>query len=177
MRLPIAVQQFVSSSFNLWEEDWFVLASGDYSTGQFNCMTISWGSLGIMWNKPFVQVVVRPGRYTFEFMEKYPDFSISHFPRNFHSSLQILGSRSGRDGNKIQEAGLTPCSSEKIFAPSFAEADLVFECRKMFSQDFNPDGFLLPEIINQYPQPDYHRQYFGEILSIQGAEQFFRPME
>ena len=36
-------------------------------------MTVSWGSMGMIWNKPFIQVVVRPQRHTFEFMEKYPD--------------------------------------------------------------------------------------------------------
>lgn len=177
MRHPIPIQQFKCSSFTLWNNEWFVLTSGDYSSGKYNCMTISWGSMGIMWNKPFVQVVVRPGRYTFEFMEKYPEFTISHFPASCHSALLILGSLSGREGNKIKKANLTPCPSSSVSAPSFEEADLVFECRKMFSQDFNPKGFLLPEIFDQYSQPDYHKQYFGEILSIQGEKEYSNGIE
>jgi hypothetical protein len=35
-----------------------------------NMMIIGWGSIGCMWWKPFVQIVVRPQRYTFEYTEK-----------------------------------------------------------------------------------------------------------
>ena len=74
-------------------------------------MTISWGSLGVMWGRPFVQVVVRPQRYTFEFMERYQTFTLCAFPRQYHQALSLLGTKSGRDGDKIAEAGLTPTSA------------------------------------------------------------------
>lgn len=172
MRETIPFYQFKYSPFALWDNEWFLLASGDLSSGNFNCMTISWGSMGIMWNKPFVQVVVRPGRYTYGFMEKYSDFTLSHFAREYRPALQLLGSRSGRDGNKIKDSGLTPTPSLSVAAPSFEEADLVIECKKIYAEDFNPAHFFDPIINTQYPQSDFHRQYFGEIVSISGSNDY-----
>lgn len=129
-------------------------------------MTVAWGSLGAMWNKPFVQVVVRPVRYTYEFMERYDTFTLCAFPEAYRKALSLLGSKSGRDSDKIAESGLTPIPSTKVTAPGFAEADLIVECRKIYWDDFDPAHFLLPEIAQNYPQKDYHRVYFGEIVAI-----------
>jgi hypothetical protein len=59
-----------------------------------------------------------------------------------------------------------------VKAPSFAEAELTIECVKMYWQDMDPSRFLLPEIEGKYPQKDYHRIYFGEIVAILGADRF-----
>jgi len=51
-----------------------------------------------MWDKPFAMVVVRPTRYTFEFMNRYPDFTLTAFPQKYRKDLSLLGKKSGRDG-------------------------------------------------------------------------------
>jgi len=170
----ISLKEFKTDIFSLFDDDWFLLTSGNFQTGHFNCMTISWGSLGTIWNRPFAQVAVRPTRYTFEFIDNYPDFSLCGFSKNYRPALQILGAKSGRDGNKIAQAGLTPVSSTMIGSPSFAEASLVLECRKMYSQDMDPHRFLDPGIMNNYSKQDYHRLYFGEILELRGSEKYFQ---
>jgi flavin reductase (DIM6/NTAB) family NADH-FMN oxidoreductase RutF len=86
----IPVQTFCSKAFTLFDEDWFLLTSGDFASGRFNTMTISWGSLGTLWNKPVAQVVVRPTRHTFSFLESFADFSLCSFSREYRKSLQFL---------------------------------------------------------------------------------------
>jgi len=154
---------------DLWENQWLLLTSGDWQQMHYNAMTVAWGSLGVMWNKPFAQVVVRPTRYTYEFMEKYDTFTLCTFSSRHRKALQLLGSKSGRHGDKIKESGLTPMPSELVAAPSFAEAEMIFECRKIYWDDFAPANFLAPAIEKNYPRKDYHRIYFGEILLIQSA--------
>jgi flavin reductase (DIM6/NTAB) family NADH-FMN oxidoreductase RutF len=168
----IPFEQFIAHPFRLWEPDWLLLTSGDFTTGHYNCMTIGWGSLGVMWGRPFIQVVVRPQRYTYQFMEQYPTFTVSAFPKQYHRALNILGTKSGRDGDKIAEAGLTPRASEIIAAPHFAEAELVLECKKIYSSDFDPKHFTDPEIARNYPKHDYHRIYYGQILSLRGTDKY-----
>lgn len=165
-RRKIAVKEFNTNIFHAWDKEWFLLTSGDFAKNEYNTMTVAWGSLGIMWNKPFVQVVVRPTRYTYEFMEKYESFTLSAFAREYRKSLQLLGSTSGRDGDKIAESGLTPIASQKIAAPAFEEARLILECRKIYWQDFDHTHFLDDSIEKKYPKKDYHRVYFGEIVAI-----------
>lgn len=171
-RKPIDVKALSVQSYSLFEEQWLLLTSGDFAAGDFNTMTISWGSLGVMWNKPFVQVVVRPGRYTYGFIERYDTFSLCALPEQYHQALSLLGTKSGRDGDKIAESGLTPTAASRIAAPVFAEAELVLECRKMYWQDLDPQHFLSPDIARNYPRLDYHRAYFGEILAVSGIDRY-----
>ncbi len=168
----IDVSNLLVRAHHLWAEQWMLLTAGDFTQDRFNCMTVAWGSLGTMWGKPFVQAVVRPSRYTREFMEGYDTFTVCAFPGEQHKALQLLGSRSGRDGNKIAEAGLTPTAATVVGAPGYVEAELVIECRKIYWQDMDPSGFLDPEIGKNYPQKDYHRIYFGEIVAVSGSDRF-----
>ncbi len=171
-RSPIAIERFAVKPYSFFEIDWLLLSSGDFESRHFNAMTISWGSLGVMWGKPFAQVVVRPVRYTYEFMERYDSFTICAFPKKYHQALSLLGAKSGREGNKIAQAGLTPVASTCVAAPGYVEAELIIECRKMYWQDFDPSHFLNPAIARNYPQKDYHRIYYGEILAVQGTGQY-----
>src|SRR5512140_1249213 len=114
----IEPMRFGADVFHLFNRQWLVLASGDLAADAFNAMTISWGSLGIMWDKPIVQVAVRPTRHTHGFMERYPTFTVSAFPEAFRPALDVLGSHSGRDGDKLAEAGVTAVASTRVAAPS-----------------------------------------------------------
>lgn len=172
---PIAFNDFVVRSHDLWARQWMLLTSGDFAEGRFNCMAVGWGSLGTMWGKPFAQVVVRPTRYTRQFMEQYDTFTLCAFPDEYRAAIQLLGTKSGRDSDKISESGLTPAASAAVAAPCFVEAELVIECRKIYWQDMDAANFLDPEIERNYPQKDYHRIYFGEISAIRGVERSRRP--
>ena len=171
-RSPINMDSFIIQAHSLWLKKWLVLTCGDFEKGTFNAMTVGWGSFGIMWNKPFAQVVVRPTRYTYEFMEKYESFTLCAFPKEYRKALRVIGSKSGRDGNKIAEAGLTPIASAKVASPGFAQAELIVELKKMYWSDFDPDHFLDNTIENNYPLKDYHRAYFGEILAINATPSY-----
>ena len=168
----IPFDKFVARPIDLWSSKWFILTAGDYEKGRYNAMTVAWGSVGVAWKKPFVQVVVRPTRHTYSFIEKYDTFSLCTFPEEFRKSLQLIGSTSGRDGDKISAAGLTIQASKNIAAPSFVEAELILECRKTYWDDLKPTHFLNDQIDTNYPEKDYHRIYFGEIITISGIDSY-----
>jgi len=146
-----------------------LLAAGDFARKDFNAMTISWGSLGVIWGKPFAQVFVRKSRYTYQFMEKSESFTLSVFPEERRGGLSYCGSHSGRSGDKLRLAGLTPTASLSVSAPGFEEAELLIECRKMYFSEMFPAHFLDQSIQANYPAPqDYHRVYFGEVVAVSG---------
>lgn len=174
----MSLQKITYNQLNLnvlhaWNSGWYLLTAGDFASGAYNTMTVSWGSIGVMWNKPFIQVVVRPQRHTYAFIEKYSTFTLSAFPESYRPALNLLGTKSGRDGDKIAEAGLTPIASSLVAAPTFAEAELVFECEKMYYDDINPAHFLAEHIAPHY-KGDYHRVYYGAIKAIMGIEKYQR---
>jgi len=171
----IPFHKFRVCPHDLWNNRWLALAAGDFAGKDFNAMTVAWGSLGTMWSKPFVQIVVRPGRHTYGFTERYDTFTLCAFPQKYTKALQIIGSKSGRQGNKLAEAGLTPCAASVVAAPAFTEAELILECRKVYRDSVRPDGFLDPAIEQNYPAKNYHRIYFGEIVAIQGTADYTAP--
>jgi flavin reductase (DIM6/NTAB) family NADH-FMN oxidoreductase RutF len=174
MRQPIPAHDFLTRVFHLWDKQWFLLTAGDFAAGHYNAMTVSWGAMGGLWGRPFVQVVVRPTRHTYGFMERYDAFTLCTFPEAYRKALDLLGTKSGRDGDKIAESGLTPVASTRVAAPSFAEADLVIECHKIYWADLEPDHFLSSDIRGHYPIKDYHRVYYGEIVAIEGEDAYRR---
>lgn len=169
---PLDIADLRLNIFKQFDKRWFVLTSGDFKTGQFNAMTISWGSFGTLWDKPFAQVFVRPTRYTLEFMNKYDSFTLCAIGKKYKSALNLLGTQSGRDGDKIKSSGLTPIPSSRVDSPCYKEAKLIVECRKTYWQDLDASHFLLPEIEYKYPNKDYHRVFFGEILAIFGSKAY-----
>lgn len=160
--MPFAIaNDAVTKAFQNIGNEWAVLASGDAK--HFNAMTISWGSLGFIWQRPVVAVLVRPPRYTHEFMDKFERFSVSFYDRKYRKALNILGSKSGRDTGKIAQSGLTPEFVDGV--PTFKEANLTVIARKIFRGQMESAGFLLPSVDAEfYPEKDYHTVYFAELV-------------
>jgi len=173
-RKAIPIHDLTIKVYHFWPEHWILLTAGDFTSGKFNTMAIGWGGLGNMWGKPFAHVVVRPSRYTHEFMEKYDTFTICAFPEKYRKAVKLLGTKSGRNSDKIAESGLTPIASMKIAAPGFDEAELILECRKIYRDKVDPRGFLDKNIDKNYPLKDYHSIFYGKVLAVFGVKSFFR---
>jgi flavin reductase (DIM6/NTAB) family NADH-FMN oxidoreductase RutF len=147
--------------FKLIADDWMLITAGDLKS--FNTMTASWGALGELWHKKVCFCFVRPTRHTWHFMERANVFTLSFFDENYRAALNLCGSVSGRDTDKVKKAGLTPVATVSG-AVSFIESRLIFECRKIYADDIDPKLFLATEIHDAYPSKDYHRMYVGEVL-------------
>jgi len=173
-RNAIPIHDLTIKVYHFWPEHWILLTAGDFTSGKFNTMAIGWGGLGNMWGKPFAHVVVRPSRYTHEFMEKYDTFTICAFPEEYRKAVQLLGTKSGRHSDKIAESGLTPIASTKIAAPGFDEAELIIECRQIYRDQLDPRGFLDKNIDKNYRLKYYYIIFDGKVLAVFGVKSFFR---
>lgn len=150
------------NAFKLIGSDWMLITAG--AVDHFNTMTASWGGFGVIWNKPVVWCVIRPQRYTHEFMESSKHFTLSFFAEEFRDALWVCGTKSGRDCDKVSESGLTPMAGFTPETTVFSEARIIMECRKLYTQDIDPTNFVDSEIDSNYPDKDYHRMYMGEIV-------------
>lgn len=156
---PKTIQDNVFSTIG---SDWLLITAG--TKERCNTMTASWGGLGVLWGRNVATVYIRPQRYTYEFVEQSDCFTISVFDESWRDALNLCGTKSGRDVDKIKECGFTVVEGEGG-APYFEQARLVLVCRKLYWQDMDPDHFLDPEIDSRfYAQKDYHRIYVGEIV-------------
>lgn len=132
---------------------------------QFNTMTASWGGFGIMWNKPVAFIMVRPQRYTREFIDNNDNFTLSFFGNTQRDALHICGKFSGRDEDKVKKAGLTPLALNSGTV-AFEQAELIFDCRKVYTQELNKEGFIDNTLLANYPNNDFHIQYVGIIEKV-----------
>jgi flavin reductase (DIM6/NTAB) family NADH-FMN oxidoreductase RutF len=168
----ITPAEMADNPFTLIDDEWMLITAGQAESHKtFNTMTASWGGLGILWNKPVSYVFVRPTRYTYGFMEDNELFTLSFFDETYRKALNICGTKSGRDCDKVAEAGLTPVTFEEGHgAVGFKEARLVFICKKLYYQDLDPDRFIEPGLDIHYPKKDYHRMYIGEVIGAYRKE-------
>lgn len=148
-------------------KEWALLTAGDGE--KCNTMTVSWGGVGVMWGKDVVTVYVRPQRYTKEFIDTEDRFTLSFYAPEHKRALGVLGSKSGRDSDKVAEVGFHPVRVDGSWA--FAEADLVFVCRKLYADDIKPERFTDAACdTDWYPEHDYHTMYIAEIEKVLAKE-------
>lgn len=140
--------------------DWALLTAGE--GGRFNAMTIAWGSLGDMWWVPVADVYVKSSRCTKGFMDESGWFTVSFYGAEHRRDLQVMGSLSGRDGDKVAKTSLTPLPLEH--GVTFAEAEVTLVCRKLYAQPVD-EGLLPSEVVTQYyGDHDAHVHYVGQIV-------------
>ncbi len=165
------IKSLSTDIFRIFDNDWALLTAG--SLNDFNAMTISWGQLGSLWGMPgkaknIVTVFVKPVRHTFSFMEKQDFFTVCWFSRECRKDLGILGSKSGRDGNKMLLTSLTP----KPFGNGvgYEQATLTLYCKKIYSEPLKKERIPAEVVATFYSGSDGtepHCMYIGEILSME----------
>ena len=139
----ISPEGLADNPFHLLQGDWALLTAGD-TAEDYNTMTVSWGGVGVLWNKNVVTVYVRPQRYTYEFMERREHFTLSFVESEWKKALSYCGAHSGRDVSKAKECGLTPVLLDG--GVSFQEARLVLSCKKLYYSDIEPSHLLDPSL-------------------------------
>ena len=120
-------------AFELFQKQWALATAG--SMEKFNSCTVSWGSMGTLWTRPgktgsVITVSLYPTRYTRELLMENETFTVSFFPASCKKALAVIGSRSGRDGDKVATAGLIPVSFGD--SVTYEEAEQTFLCRKVY---------------------------------------------
>ena len=160
---PFDVQKdFADNGFTFFTQN-PVLCSGD--TTENNAMTIGWGGIGnyLGHNRPVVTVYVAPARYTYEFMERHPRFTMMLFDND--EVWQYIGRYSGRDGDKAAALGLHVAYTEHG-TPYYEEAKTVIECEIMTAWHQTENDFR-----NATPKEWYdgfeagiHTVYIGEVI-------------
>jgi hypothetical protein len=77
----------------------------------------------------------------------------------------LLGSRSGRDGDKVKDAGLTPYDTG--LGTAYAEAKLILAGKKLYADWLKPENFIDQTIATEfYPEKDWHKAFIIQIEKV-----------
>ena len=150
------------NAFKKIGQQWMLVSAG--SESGWNTMTASWGFAGVMWGKNVLSTVIRPQRYTKEFIDKSEYFTVCFFGEEYKKALAFCGGHSGRDCDKAKETGLVPVFTDGSVV--FEQASVAFVCKKLYAQEMRSDCFIDKSCDTQwYESADYHTQYIGEIVA------------
>jgi len=174
------MKNFVEKEFKIFEmfkKDNALVTAGNLD--DFNTCTVGWGSLGTLWTRgkdgATVTIYVHPARYTNEYLLKNEMFTVSFYSNEYKKQLGYLGSRSGRDEDKVSKVGFTPIETHN--SVTFEEAKLTLVCKKLYQDEFKkeniaqeiqdyyiskPQSYPLDENGNWHP----HCVYVGEIIDV-----------
>ena len=159
----INVNEISKNAYQMIGKDWFLICAGDKEKS--NCMTASWGQMGVLWNKPVFTCVIRPQRYTFEFVEKCENVAICFFDEEYRAALTFCGRNSGRDVDKLAATEFTPIFDNGTVY--YKQARLVLICKKIYVTDIRENEFLDKTICDDaYPLRDYHRAYTMQVTRV-----------
>ena len=156
------IGQYALQPFDAIGKKWTLVTAE--RSGTVNTMTASWAGIGVLWNKNVVTIYIRPQRYTREFVDASERFTVTLFD-GYRKELSVLGTKSGRDGDKISEVGF---HVERVDGqPTFREGKTVIVCKKLYRALMQPEDFVESKIVDDcYPTKDFHYMYIGEIESI-----------
>ena len=154
--------EFTTNIFDQFDKKWALLTAGNVE--DFNTMTISWGGLGTIWNKPVATVYVRTSRLTHKYMSENEYFTVSFYPEEMRKILGVMGSKSGRDIDKMHYDGMTAESvGESV---TFAEAEVTLICRKLFCQQLETQHIPQDIVDAMYIGDAPHDMFIGEVVDI-----------
>lgn len=158
----VDTETYTMQPFKEIGKDWLLISAK--KEGVVNTMTASWGGIGVLWKRNVATVYIRPQRYTKEFVDGAEYFTLTMFDSH-KKELGILGSKSGRDIDKIKEVDF---HLEEIDGqPTFAEGKATLVCKKLYADTIKAECFIEPGIDEDvYPNKDYHVMYIGEIVGV-----------
>ena len=121
--------------FVKFNDDWALVTSG--SIDHFNSMTISWGEMGILWNKKVITIFIKESRYTLKFLKENDYFTVSFYEEKYRDALTKMGRLSGRDVKKDEEVGFHPITFKQGI--TYEEAKETYLCHKIYCKKMEYD--------------------------------------
>ncbi len=157
----ISPKEIDGNLIKMISDEWMLISAG--SKDGYNMMTAAWGFVGEMWGNDTAVAMIRPQRYTMEFVLDNDYYALSFYGdrKDIH---KVCGSMSGRDVNKTEMTGLTPVFSDGTVY--FEEARLVLICKKQYIQALEEKCFIDKEPLKWYEDNDFHDMIFGKIEKV-----------
>lgn len=95
--------------FHAISKEWNLVTAGNEN--DYNSMIAGWGAYGIQFDKPIGILFLAANRYTLERIRQYGTYTVSYLDTTYQEQKLILGTKSGRDTDKMKGLNLSPVST------------------------------------------------------------------
>ncbi len=175
-KITVDHTDYLAGMIKVMREDGLLMVTTG-ADGKPNVMTIGWGTVGTLWSHPVFVVLVRPSRYTYSRLEEVGEFTINVPSKELAKAALHCGTVSGRDNDKFKDMGLTPVQGRKVKVPVIQECVMHYECRIVHENDVIPETLDKAIIKGAYPQGDFHKIYYGQILVTYADENIIHKLK
>ena len=125
-----------------------VLVSCAGPDGRPNALAVAWAGT-VCSDPPMCSVSIRPDRYSHGLIKESGEFVINLCSEDMLRALDYCGVRSGRDEDKLKNAGLVPVPAEGMtFAPAIDGAPLHLACSVQSVQPLGSHDLFLGKIVS-----------------------------
>lgn len=132
-----------------------------------NLMTLGWGAIGNIWNKPVLITPIRYTRYTCDLLEKHHEFAVSVPRKDLSSSLLRCSQMTGRNADKFKELHLHPTRAKAIDTYIVADCGLHMECKVLYKAGMEGSNIVEEKLKKQfYTAKNFHTFFFSEIVEV-----------
>lgn len=175
-KVTIEYTDYFAKMIKRMQEDGLLMVTSN-TEGKPNVMTIGWGTVGIIWSLPVFLALVRPSRYTYSRLEEVAEFTVNVPSKEMAKAALHCGTVSGRDNDKFKDMGLTAVQGKKVKVPIIQECIMHYECRVVHENDVIPEAIEKRIINSAYPEGDFHRIYYGQILATYADENALKKLK
>jgi len=124
--------------------------------GNANVMAVAW-IIPVSINPPLLAISIRPERYSHKLIRETKEFAVNIPTFNQAKKVLICGRRTGRNTDKLKDAGFKTEKAETVAAPLIKECIAHIECK----------------LVKTVKTGD-HTLMTGRIVAAQASEQYFK---
>lgn len=112
-----------------------------------NAITIAWHTT-ISKKPPLYGISIAPSRYSHDLIADSKEFVINFAPYSLNEKVNYCGTHSGRNSDKVKEAGLTLEKIDNIQTPIIKECYAHLICKLFKSITLGDHSFFVGEVTN-----------------------------
>lgn len=135
------------------KEAWGLMGPNVYSLvtsldkkGEPNALAVGWVTRTSI--KPFLVLIsIDRRRYSHEGIAFHKEFVVNYPTLEQAAGAEVCGSRSGRDCDKLAEAGLEVVASQKVKVPTLKDCIAAFECKVVSSFETGDHTVFVGEVV------------------------------
>ena len=169
----IQPEQIQDNPFKLIAKDSFLLTAceraadkaGVVPQGKPTATAVSWGGLGVLWNKCVATIYLRPTRGTKVLIDGAEEFSLCVLPQKYKSAVDYCKSHPDKEGNNLAACKLEVEYTNGV--PWVKQSRLVLFCQNLYAQELDPFCFSQERVYKQnYRKDDLHTMHIAQIIKV-----------
>jgi flavin reductase (DIM6/NTAB) family NADH-FMN oxidoreductase RutF len=128
--------------------------------GKSNVMALDWKKIEEFDGQPVIRAQVAYSRYTYKLLsEGVSEFTVNIPPENNYDVIDIAGSYSGRNTDKIKQAGLKIVPGKITKVPTLDDCILNYECQIIHASKSNLSS---------------HHYFYGKIVAAFASNEILK---